>query len=80
MPGVGATAKRQARGDSTIPVRPRLLITLLRLCVESVILCGGLTSALVLPTRINTAVAIVFVGFLVRQNREVGVVNAVQCR
>ena len=43
--------------------RPRLLVTVLRVCVEAVILCGGLTLALVLSPRVPTAAAIELVGF-----------------
>ena len=46
-------------------VRRRLLVTVLRVCVEAVILCGGLILALVLSARIATA-AIMFLVFLVR--------------
>ena len=44
--------------------RPRLLVTLFRTCVETVVLCGGLTLVLVLPMRVTTAAAILLVGFL----------------
>ena len=44
--------------------RPRLLVTVLRVCVQAVILCGGLTLTLVLSPRVTTAAAIVLVFFL----------------
>ena len=45
--------------------RPRLLVTVLRVCVEAVILCGGLTLALGLSMRVTTAAAILLVGCFV---------------
>ena len=51
-------------GHSTKVTRHRLLVTLFRKCVETVVLCSGLTLALVLPTRVTTAAAIVFRFFL----------------
>ena len=40
--------------------RPRLLVTVLRVCAEAVILCGGLTLALA----VSPAAAIVLAGFV----------------
>ena len=51
--GIGGRA-----GDSTVVARPRLLVTVRRVCVEAVILCGGLTLALGLSPRVTTAAAI----------------------
>ena len=45
-------------------IRPRLLVTLFRKCVEAVVLCGRLSMALVLPTRVTTAAVIVLWLFL----------------
>ena len=45
--------------------RPKLVVTVLHVCVEAVILCGGLTLTLVLSPRVTTAAAIVLVGILV---------------
>ena len=61
----GGNSERGGRGGhSTRVTRPRLLVTLFRKCVEAVVLCGVLTLALVLPTRVTTAAAIVFWFFL----------------
>ena len=63
----GGNSGKGGRGwDSTLVARPRLLVDLVRMRVVTVVLCGGLTLTLVLPTRVTTAVAILFVEFLVR--------------
>ena len=45
--------------------RPRLLVTVLRVCVEAVIVREGLIVALVLSPRVTTVAAILLVGFFV---------------
>ena len=43
--------------------KPRLPVTVLCVCVEAVIFCGGLTLAMVFSPRVTTAAAILLVGF-----------------
>lgn len=45
--------------------RPRLLVTVLPVCVEAVILCGGLTLRLVLSPRFTTVMEILLEIFFV---------------
>ena len=63
--GGGNSGRGGRGGDSNVVTRLRQLVTSFRVCVEDVILCGGLTLDLVLPTRVTTAAVIVLVGFLV---------------
>ena len=63
--GGGNNGRGRRGGDSTAVIRPRLLVTLFRAFGEVVILCGVLTLALALPSRVTTAAAIVLVVFLV---------------
>ena len=63
--GGGNSGRCRRGGNSTVVVRRRLLVTVLRVFLEAVIFCGGLTLALVLSARVTTAVAILIVRFLV---------------
>ena len=62
--GGGNSGRDEQRRVSTVVTRPRLLVTLFRMCFEAVVLYGVLTLALVLPARVTTAAAIVVVFFV----------------